>query len=81
MKFGSGILVGVQYVGVEFSMDFVLVVISRFGCQGGGVECVLGNSPSEVGMVTLSKGCVNGMFSGDVGSSGIIPGVFSVVTR
>ena len=81
MKFGSGLLVGVRYVGVEFSMDFVILVLSRFDRRGGGVDCVLGHSPSEVGMVTLSKGCVNGMFSGDVGSSGIIPGVFSVVTR
>ena len=28
-----------------------------------------------------SEGCVNGMFSGGVGSTGIIPGVFALVTR
>ena len=41
---------------------------------------MLGHSPSEVGMVTPSKCCVNGMFYGGVGSTVIIPGVFSLVT-
>ena len=31
-------------------------------------------------MVTPSEGCVNGMVSGGVGSTGIIPGVFDLVT-
>ena len=43
--------------------------------------CVLGHSLSEVGMVTPSEGCVNGMFSEGVVSTGIIPGVFALVTR
>ena len=43
MKFGSVILVGFRSVGVEFSMDFVLLVLGRFCCLGGGVECVLGH--------------------------------------
>ena len=62
MKFGSVFLVGVRSVGVECHMDFVLLVLSRFYRLGGGIECVLGNSPSEVVMVTPSEGCVNGIF-------------------
>ena len=54
MKFGSGILVGFRSIGVELSMEFVILVLSRFDCLGGGVECVLGHSTSEVGMVTPS---------------------------
>ena len=37
MKFGSGLVVGVRYVGVELSMEFVLLVLSRFDPLGGGV--------------------------------------------
>ena len=81
MKFGSGILVGVRSIGVEFSMDFVLLVLSRFDHIGGGFECVLGNSLTEVGVVTPSEGCVNRVFSGGDASYGIIPGMFSLVTR
>ena len=39
------------------------------------------HSTSEVGMVTTSEGCVNGRFYGGVGSTGIIPVVFALVTR
>ena len=46
MKSGSGLLVGVRSVGVEFSMDFVLLVLSSFDCLCGFVECVMGHSPS-----------------------------------
>ena len=81
MKFSSGILVGVRSVGVEFSMDFVLLFLSRFDRLGGVIECVMGHSPYEVGMVTLSESCVNGMFSGSVVSSEIIPDVISVMTH
>ena len=81
MKFGSVILVGVCYVGVESIMEFVLLFISCFDRLGVGVEYVLGYSPSEVGMVTPYDGFVNGMFSGGVVSTGIIPSVFSLVTH
>ena len=37
MKFGSGLVVGVRSVGVELSMEFVLLVLSRFDPLGGGV--------------------------------------------
>ena len=64
---------------VDFSMEFLLMVIIIFYSLGGGVECVLGRLPSGVGMVTPSEWCVNGMLSGGVGSSGIIPSVFALV--
>ena len=54
MKFGIGLVGGVRSVGVEFCMVFLLLVLSHFYCLGGGVECVMGNSPSEVGMMTHS---------------------------
>ena len=60
-------------------MLFLLLVLSRFDRIGGGMECVLGHSSSKVGMVTPSEGCVNGMFSGGVGSTGIVPGIFSLL--
>ena len=78
-KFGSGLVKGVFHVGVKFSMDFLLLVLCCFDRIGVGVEFLLGQSPSEVGMVTPSKGCVNGMFSGSVIYTGIIPGVFVLV--
>ena len=61
-------------------MVFLLLVLSCFDLLDGGVEWVLGQSPSEFGMVTPSEGCVNGMVSGGVVSTGIIPGVFALVT-
>ena len=79
MNFESGLVVGVQYVGVEFSMEFLLLVISRFDRLAGGVECVLGHLPYEVSMVTPSESFFNGMLSEGVVSAGIIPGVFSLV--
>ena len=39
----------------------------------------MGHSPSEVGMVTPSAGCVNGVFSGGIFSTGIIPGMIALV--
>ena len=81
MKFGSGFVEGVRSGGVELYMVFLLMFISRFDHLGGGMECVLGHSTAEVGMVTPSEGCVNDMFSGSVSSTGIIPGMFALVTR
>ena len=80
MKFGIGLVGGVRSGDVGFCIVFLLLVISSFDCLGGGVECVLVHSPSEVGMVTPSVGCVNCMLFGGVGSTGIIPGVFDLVT-
>ena len=74
-------MLGVRPVGVKLIMDFVLLVLSRFDRLCGGVECVMGHSPSEVGMVTPCEGCVNVMFSGGVFPSGIIHGVFDLVIR
>ena len=62
-------------------MVFLLLFIGRFDHIGGGVECVLGHLPSEVGMVTPSEDFFNVMFSVGVGSNGIIPGVFAIVTH
>ena len=42
---------------------------------------MLGQSPSEVVMVTPYEGFVNGMFSGGSVSTGIIPDVFNLVTH
>ena len=80
IKFGNCILVVVRSSGIEFSFNFLLLVLSCFDCRGSGGECVLGHSPSEVVMVTSSEGFVNGMFSGGFGSSRNIPGVFALVT-
>ena len=65
---------------VGLCIVFLLMVLSRFDCLCGSVECVLVHSPSEVGMVTPSEGCVNGISAGGVGSTGIIPGVLSLMT-
>ena len=81
MKFGSALVGGVRSVGIECCMVFLLLVLSRFDSQGGGVECVMGHLPYEVGMVTPYEGCVNSMFSGCVVSTGIIPGAFALVTN
>ena len=81
MNFGSGLVEGVRSVGVEFCMVLLLMVLSRSDCLGGGVECVLGHSPSEVGMMTPSEGFINGMLSGAVFPTGIISGVFALATR
>ena len=42
---------------------------------------MLARSPSKVGMVTTSEGCVSAWCAGCVGSVGIIPGVFACVKR
>ena len=76
MKFVSCLVGGVCYAGVELYMVVLLLVLSRFYCLGGGVECVLGHSPYEFGMVTPSERFPDGMLSGGVVSTGIIPGVF-----
>ena len=67
-----------DYVGL--CIVFLLLVLSRFDRLCGGVECVLTHSPSEVGMVTPSEGCVSGCSGGGVGSTGMMPGVFALVT-
>ena len=54
MKFGSGLVGGVRSGGVKLCMIFLLLVLSRFDPLGGGVECMLGHSSSEVGIVTPS---------------------------
>ena len=54
MKFGIGLVGGVRSGDVGFCIVFLLLVISSFDCLGGGVECVLVHSPSEVNMVTPS---------------------------
>ena len=81
MKFGGGLLGGVRSVGVELCMVFFLLVLGRFARLGGGMEFVLGHSPSEVGMLTPSEGFFNGIFSGGVDCTGIIPGMFALVAR
>ena len=80
MKFGSGPVGGVRSGSIESCMVFLFLVLSHFYCIGGGVECFLGHPPSEVGMVTPSEDCVNGMFSVGVGSTSIMPGMFVIVT-
>ena len=45
------------------------------------MECMLARSSSKVGMVTPSEGCVIGWSGGGVGSAGIMPGMFDLVTR
>ena len=53
-------------MGVEISDDvgfcivFFLVVLSHFDCISCGVKCELARTPSEVGMMTPSEGCVRG---------------------
>ena len=42
---------------------------------------MLENSPSQVSMVTPSEVCFIGWCGGVVGSTGIITGVFTIVTR
>ena len=81
INFGSVLVGCVCSVVVEFHMVFLLLVLSRFDRLGGGVECILGHSPSEVCMVTPYEVFVNGMFSVGVVSTGIIPSVFALVTR
>ena len=56
MKFDSGLVGGFLSSGVELRMVFWLLVLSRFDCLGGGVECVMGHSPYEVGMATDIEG-------------------------
>ena len=70
-------------MGVDISdgVGFLLVFLSCSYRLGGYVECMLARSPSEVGMVTPSEGCVIGWSGGGVGSAGIMPGVFYLVTR
>ena len=51
------------------------VVLNIFDHLGGGVECVLALSHSEVGMVTPSECCVSVCSKGGVSYVGIMPGV------
>ena len=81
MNFGSDLVWGVRSIGVELCMVFLLMVLSRFDRLGGGMECVMGYLPSEVGMVTPYEECVNGMLFRGVVSTDIIPGMFDLVTR
>ena len=71
---------GVISDGVGFCSVFFIIIMSRFYRIGGSVECVLAHSPSEVSMVIPSEGCVNVWSVGGVGSIGIMPGMFSLVT-
>ena len=80
MKFGIVRVGGVLSDGFGFCNIFLLV-LSRFDCLGGGVECVVVHSPSEDGIVTPSEVGINGMSDVGVGSIGIITGVFALVTR
>ena len=80
MKFCIFQVGGVISDGVGLCIIFFLMVLSCFDSLGGGVEGVLAHSPSEVGMLTPSEGCVNGISAGGVGSTGIIPGVISLMT-
>ena len=66
---------------VGFFIISLLVFLSRFGRLGGGVWCVLERSPSEVGMETPSEDCVSSWSDGGVGSAGIMPSLFALVTR
>ena len=52
MKFGINRVGGVISYGVGLCIVFLLVFLSRFYFLGGGMECVLAHSPSEIGMVT-----------------------------
>ena len=42
MNFVSDLVWGVRSIGVELCMVFLLMVLSRFDCLGGGMECVMG---------------------------------------
>ena len=70
-------------MGVDISdgFGFLIVFLSCSYCLGGDVECMLARSSSEVGMVTPSEGCVIGWSGGGLGSAGIMPSVFDLVTR
>ena len=82
MMFNIGLVGGVLSDDVGLCIVLLLMVLSRFDSIGGGVKCMLVHSLYEVGMVAVKpyEGCVNGMFSGVVVYSGIIPGVFALVT-
>ena len=77
INFGIGQVGGVISDGV----GFLLMVLICFDRIGGGMVCTLAHSPSEVGMVTPSEGCVSGWSSGGVGFTGIMPGVFAIVAN
>ena len=72
---------GDNFYGIGFCIVFLTFVRNSFGQIVGGVQCLLACSPSEVGMVTPSEGCVSGWSDGGVGSTGMMPGVFAIVTR
>ena len=61
-------------------MFSLAVVINPFDCIGGGMECMLAHSLSEVGMVTPFERCVSVCSKVSFGSVGIMPGVFAHVT-
>ena len=70
--FGMGRVGGDTSDGVGICIVFLPVFLSRFYPLGGRAQCMLVSSPSEVGMVTPSEGCVSGWYGGDFGSVGII---------
>ena len=77
--FGSNTSDGVRFCGV--CIGCLTVVLNIFDRQGGGVECLLERSPSEVGMVTPSE-CFGGSLSEKVVGVGVsMPGVFARVMR
>ena len=65
---------GVGFFGV--CIVCLAVFLNRFDSRGGGLECVLVCSPSEVGMVTHSECFFSVWSDGGVFPLGIMPGVF-----
>ena len=70
---------GDTFYGIGFCIVFLTFVRNSFGQIVGGVQCLLACSPSEVGMVTPSEGCVSVWYNGCVSSLVIMPGLFTGV--
>ena len=68
-------------VDIYDGVGLFLVFLSCSYRLGVDLDFMLARSPSEVGMVTPSEGCVIGWSGGGVGSASILPGVFALVTR
>ena len=77
--FGGETSDGVGFCGVF--IVFLTVVLNFFNPLGGGTECVLARSLSEVSMVTPSECCAGVCSKGGVGSVDILPGVFARMMR